>query len=95
MDGGKSKVISHKKKRVLLLRAGGWTREHWIIDVVLPDFKSIIEIVGLVDIIKTEFDSQLIVLPDQNYQISGRMVRDLKDGTQTQLFANMHIKPNN
>lgn len=38
-----------RKKRVLLLGAGGWAKEHWI-DIVLPDFKSVIEIVGLVDI---------------------------------------------
>lgn len=36
-------------KRVLLVGAGGWSREHWI-DVVLPDFQSKIKIVGLVDL---------------------------------------------
>ncbi|MBH1980182.1 Gfo/Idh/MocA family oxidoreductase [Candidatus Saccharibacteria bacterium] len=35
-------------KRVLLLGAGGWAREHWI-DIVWPDFRDKVEIVGLVD----------------------------------------------
>lgn len=38
-------------KRALLVGAGGWSREHWI-DVVLPDFKDKIEVVGLVDLKK-------------------------------------------
>jgi len=41
--------MTKNKKRVLLLGAGGWAREHWI-DNVLPDFKDKLEIVGLVDI---------------------------------------------
>jgi predicted dehydrogenase len=36
-------------ERALLIGAGGWSREHWI-DVVLPDFKDKIKIVGLVDV---------------------------------------------
>ena len=36
-------------KKVLLIGAGGWSREHWI-DIVLPDFQDKIEIVGLVDL---------------------------------------------
>ncbi len=36
-------------KRAVLIGAGGWAREHWI-DIVLPDFRNKIELVGLVDI---------------------------------------------
>lgn len=36
-------------KTAVLIGAGGWAREHWI-DVVLPDYKNKIELVGLVDI---------------------------------------------
>jgi predicted dehydrogenase len=36
------------KKKVLLLGAGGWSREHWI-STVIPSFTNEIEICGLVD----------------------------------------------
>lgn len=39
------------RKKVILLGAGGWAREHWI-DVVLPDFENVLEITALVDINK-------------------------------------------
>jgi predicted dehydrogenase len=35
-------------KTALLLGAGGWSREHWI-DIVLPDFKNKVQVIGLVD----------------------------------------------
>lgn len=37
-----------QKKKVLLLGAGGWSREHWITNVI-PSFTNDIEIIGLVD----------------------------------------------
>lgn len=37
-----------QKKKVLLLGAGGWSREHWITNV-LPSFSNEISVIGLVD----------------------------------------------
>ena len=52
------------------------------------------DVLNAVNIINSEFDSELIILPDPTHQISGTMVRALDREMQRKYFANMHINPN-
>ncbi len=52
------------------------------------------DVLNAVNIINSEFDSELIILPDPTHQISGTMVRALDREMQRKYFASMHINPN-